>query len=115
MMRNSIGPITDDVVLSYLTLDLALYSMWMPGDITTASILGTRLHPVGTYDEIIEPDDVHLACAAYLVRIGAPIFTKVKAHDAYTSELERQLRQGMPPEAARDAALKATGTLKPEG
>ena len=115
MRRNSIGPITDDVVLSYLSLDLALYPMWMPGDITTASIQGTSLDPVCTFDEIIEHDEVHLACAAYLVRIGAPIFTKVKAHDAYTSELERHLRQGLPPEAARDAALRATGTLRPEG
>ncbi len=114
-MRNSIGPINDDDVLRYLTHDLALYSMWMPGDISTASIQSTRLDPVCTYDEIIDHDDVHLACAAYLVRVGAPIFTKVKAHDAYTSELERHLRRGMPAKAARDAALKATGTLTPEG
>jgi hypothetical protein len=115
MARNSIGPVTEDVIRGYLSLDLALYSMWMPGDITTASIQSTRLDPVRTYDEIIEYDDVHFACAAYLVRVGAPVFTKVKAHDAYTSELERRLRQGMPPETARDAALEATGALRREG
>ena len=63
-MRNYGKPVTDDVVREFLPLDVALYSVWMPGDPTTAAIQSTRLDPVCTYDEIVELDDVHAACAA---------------------------------------------------
>jgi hypothetical protein len=104
-MRTYGKPVTDDVVRQFLPLDLALYSMWMPSDVTTAAIQSTRVDPVRTYDEIIELDDVHAACAAYLLRSGAPVFRDAKAHNAYTNALEDRLRQGLSPAAARDAAL----------
>jgi hypothetical protein len=104
-MRNYGKPVTDDVVRGFLPLDVALYSIWMPGDLGTAAIQSTRLNPVRTYDEIIEPDDVHAACAAYLLRSGAPVFRDAKAHRTYTEALEDRLRQGLAPAAARDAAL----------
>jgi hypothetical protein len=31
-MRNYGKPVTDDVVREFLPLDVALYSVWMPGD-----------------------------------------------------------------------------------
>jgi len=107
-MRNYGKPVTDDVVREFLPLDMALYSMWMPGDVTTAAIQSTRLNPVRTYDEIIELDDVHAACAAYLVRMGAPVFRDAKAHAGYVKALEAQLTQGLGPAAARDAALRVS-------
>jgi hypothetical protein len=48
VMRNYGKPVTDDVVREFLPLDTALYSMWMPGDVTTAAIQSTRLNPVRT-------------------------------------------------------------------
>lgn len=108
-MRNHGKPVTEEVIREFLPLDPALYSVWMPGDVMTAAIQSTDLDPVCTYDEIIELDDVHAACAAYLVRAGAPVFRDAKAHDAYTKALEDQLRRGLPPAAARDAALRACG------
>lgn len=112
-MRDSNGPVTDDVVRRYLPLDLALYAMWMPGDITTASIQSTGLDPVCTYDEIIERDEIHAACAEYLIRSGAPVFTTTRALDFYTTELEHQLRQGALPAMARDAALHVSRPVVP--
>jgi hypothetical protein len=105
-MRNYGKPVTDDVVREFLSLDIALYSVWMPGDPTTAAIQSTRLDPVCTYDEIVELDDVHAACAAYLLRSGAPVFRDANAHRTYTEALEGRLRQGLAPAAARDAALQ---------
>jgi hypothetical protein len=105
-MRNYGKPVTDDVVREFLPLDVALYSVWMPGDPTTAAIQSTRLDPVCTYDEIVELDDVHAACAAYLLRSGAPVFRDANARRTYTEALERRLRQGLAPAAARDAALQ---------
>src|ERR1700719_3345216 len=104
------GPVTDEVVRSYLTLDPALYSIWMQGDITTALILSTWPDPVETFDELIESDDVNQACAAYLIRLGAPIFKDVKTHDAYVDALENNLRRGVPAAEARDAALRTVGS-----
>jgi hypothetical protein len=104
------GPVTDEVVRSYLTLDPALYSIWMQGDITTALILSTSLDPVETFDELIESDDVNQACAAYLIRMGAPVFKDVKTQDAYVDALENDLRRGIPPAEARDAALRSVGS-----
>src|SRR6185369_16591196 len=49
-MRNYGKPVTDEVVREFLPLDIALYSVWMPGDPTTAAIQSTRLDPVCTYD-----------------------------------------------------------------
>jgi hypothetical protein len=66
----------------------------MPRDETTAAIQSTRLNPVRTYDEIIELDDVHAACAAYLIRMGTAVFRDAKAHAAYVRALEAQLLQG---------------------
>jgi hypothetical protein len=105
-MRNYGKPVTDVVVREFLPLDVALYSIWMPGDLTTAAIQSTRLNPVRTYDEIIELDDVHAACVAYLLRSGAPVFRDAKALRTYTEALEDRLRQGLAPAAARDAALQ---------
>jgi hypothetical protein len=68
VMRNYGKPVTEEVVREFLPLDLAFYSLWMPDDVTTAAIQSTRLDPIRTYDELIELDDVHAACAAYLVR-----------------------------------------------
>jgi len=108
-MRNYGKPVTDDVVREFLPLHVALYSIWMPGDLTTAAIQSTRLNPVRTYDEIIELDDVHAACVAYLLRSGTPVFRDAKAHTTYTGALENRLRQGLAPAAARDTALQETG------
>jgi len=105
-MSNYGKPVTDEVVRKFLPLDLALYSIWMPGDATTAAIQSTRLNPVRTYDEIIELDDVHAACAEYLLRSGAPVFRDARAHRRYTGALEDRLREGLGPAAARDAALR---------
>lgn len=105
-MRNYEKPVIDDVVREFLPLDVALYSVWMPGDLTTAAIQSTRLDPVCTYDEIVELDDVHAACAAYLFRSGAPVFRDADARRTYTEALEGRLRQGFAPAAARDAALQ---------
>jgi hypothetical protein len=118
-MRNYGKPVTDDVVREFLPLDVAQYSLWMPGDLATAAIQSTRLNPVRTYDEIIELDDVHAACVTYLLRSGAPVFRDAKAHGIYTQALEDRLRQGLAPAAARDAALRgrlrAEGSYAPEG
>jgi hypothetical protein len=105
-MRNYGKPVTDEVVREFLPLDVALYSVWMPGDPTTAAIQSTRLDPVCTYDEVVELDDVHAACAAWLLRSGAPVFRDANARRSYTAALEGRLRQGLAPAAARDAALQ---------
>lgn len=110
-MSNHGKPATDDVVRTFLPLDVALYSVWMPGDMETAAIQSTRLDPIRTYDEIIERDDVHAACAAYLLGSGAPVFRDAKAHRDYTRALENQLRRGLAPAAARDAALRESGAM----
>lgn len=109
-MRNYGKPVTEEIVREFLPLDLALYSIWMPGDVTTAAIQSTRLDPIRTYDEIIELDDVHATCAAYLVRAGAPTFHDAKEQGAYTKALEDQLRCGLRPTEARSAALRANLT-----
>ena len=106
-MRNYGKPVTEEIVREFLPLDLALYSVWMPGDVTTAAIQSTSLDPICTYHEIIELDDVHAACTAYLVRVDAPVFRDARAHRDYTRALEDQLRRGLPPAEARDAALWA--------
>ena len=108
-MRNYGKPVTDDIVREFLPLDLALYSVSVPGDVTTSSILSTRLDPVRTYYEIIELDDVADACTTYLIGAGAPVFRDVGALFAYTAALEDQLRRGLAPAAAREAALRASG------
>jgi len=105
-MRNYGLPVTEDIIRQFLPLDLALYSVWMPGDVTTAVIASTRLDPLDTYDEIIELDDVGVACADYLVRAGAPTFRSVRDQDAYITALEDRWRQGLQPAEARDAALR---------
>jgi hypothetical protein len=104
------GPVTDEVVRGYLTLDPALYSIWMPEDITTVLNQSTSLDPVETFDELIECDNVNEACAAYLIRMGAPVFKDVKTHDAYVDALENNLRRGLPPAEAGDAAVRTVGS-----
>ncbi len=106
-MRNYGKPVTQEVVREFLPLDLALYSVWMPGDVTTAAIQSTSFDPICTYDEIIELDDVHAACAAYLIRAGVPTFRNAKEQGAYTAALEDQLRLGLRPAEARSAAMRA--------
>ena len=105
-MSNYGKPVTEEVVREFLPLDIALYSMWMPGDVTTAAIHSTHVNPVRTYDELIELDDIHAACADYLLRSGAPVFRDARAHRHYTEALEHRLREGLAPAAARDAALQ---------
>jgi len=107
VMRKVDGPITEDVILQYLTEDIALYSIYMPAGVTTASITVTRevAGSVETYDELIELDDVAEACTNYLIRSGCPVFDDARAQDAYRKALEHQLRQGVVPQAARDTAL----------
>ena len=112
-MRNYGKPITEEIVREFLPLDLALYSVRMPGDVTTSVILSTRLDPIRTYYEIIEIDDVAEACTTYLIRMGAPVFRDARARRDYTNALEGQLRQGLAPTEARDAALRACG-VQPE-
>jgi hypothetical protein len=103
-------PVTEEVVRSHLPLDPALYSIWMPGDITTVSIQSTWLDPVETLCELIGNAALHRACAGYLIRMGAPVFKDAKKHDAYVDALESRLREGISPAAARDAALLAVGS-----
>jgi hypothetical protein len=82
---------------------MALYSMWTPGDVTTAAIRSTRLNPVRAWDESNLTTSRSLL--AYLIRMGASVFRDAKAHAAYVKALEAQLLQGLAPAAARDAAL----------
>jgi hypothetical protein len=100
-------PVPEEVVRQFLPLDVALYSLWMPGDLATAAIQSTRVDPVRTYDEIIEPDDVQEACTAWLLRAGAPFFRDAQEQRRYTAALESALRQGLEPAQARARALLA--------
>ena len=94
------------IVRRYLTRDIALYSLWMPGDISTSAIQFTDSELLVTFSYIIEKDDIADVCTTYLVNAGAPVFTDAKLRRAYTTELENQLRHGLSPEAAREAALR---------
>lgn len=94
-----------NAVQDYLEKDLALYSLHMPGDISTSSIQFTDERIFRTYFFIVENNDAFLACVDYLVHAGAPVFTDARMQAAYATELEDQLRRGVAPTDAREAAL----------
>ena len=102
--------VPESVVRTYLPSDIALYSMWMPGDETTAAIQSTTTDPICTYDEVIEIDTIHQACALYLIRAGAPVFRNAAVHHRYTKALEAELRRGLAPIDARDMAMRAVAS-----
>ena len=97
-----------DIVRQYITDDIALYSLWMPGDISTSLISVTKPEFLQTFDCIIEIDDVALACVGYLISTGVPVFKTTRLQTAYTAELEEQLRRGLSPADAQRAALAKT-------
>ena len=97
-----------DVVKRYIIDDIALYSIWMPGDISTSAIAVTETDSFQTFDYIIKKDDSALVCIEYLINAGAPVFKTTKLQSVYTAELENQLRRGLSPTGARDVALRKT-------
>ena len=90
--------IVEDIVKRYIIIDPALYSLWMPGDISAAAIQFTDVELLRTYDYIIEDDEA--------ADVWVPTFADTRSHTAYVNELEFQLKQGLMPKAARDAALR---------
>ena len=106
-MRRHIGPIDEDVIRQYLTLDIELYSISMLGDMTTSVIYSTWPDTMKTYYDLVEIDEVADACTRYLIQAGAPVFTEMRRLKAYTGKLEAELRKGVRPAEARDAALRS--------
>lgn len=101
-----------NAVQDYLDRNLALYSLHMLGDVSTASIQFTDEKTFKTYFYIVEDNDAFLACVDHLVHAGAPVFTDARMQDAYATELENQLRRGVAPTDAREAALHK---VRPKG
>ena len=101
--------ISNEVIQAYLPENNALYSVWMPGDPTTAVITVVIERLRRAYTDTIEDDNVAEACAIYLIESGAPVFTDVAKHNAYCKAFEDGLRAALTPEDAREAALQAVG------
>ena len=106
-MRKHKGPIDENVIREYLPLDVELYSISMPGDVTTSVIYDTWPDTLTTYYNLIEIDEVADACTKYLIQSGAPVFTDARRHRIYAKNLEAELRKGLRPAEARDAALRS--------
>ena len=106
-MRRHIGPIDEDVIRQYLPLDIELYSILMPGDMTTSVIYSTWPDTMKTYYNLIEINEIADACTRYLIQAGTPVFTEMRRLKAYTGKLEAELRKGVRPAEARDAALRS--------
>ncbi len=106
-MRRHTGQVGEDVIRQYLPLDIELYSISTSGDITTSVIFVTRPETMITYYDLIEIDEVADACTRYLIQAGAPVFTEMRRLKAYTGKLEAELRKGVRPAEARDAALRS--------
>lgn len=85
-------------------VDVALYTLSVRGSLQTASIYRTAPDLGQTFVEIIERDDEHAACVAWLLDAGAAVFDDVTRLDTYLDALEQGLAGGMTPMAARQAA-----------
>ena len=91
------------------------YSLWKPsGHTVGAAITETDADGSATWRVNIHNDELGKAVAAFLERHGAPVFSNAQKRIAYTVELERQLRIGLSPTAARDAALRVIGNSSAE-
>lgn len=80
------------------------YSMWRPVSSPTSTIMETDVQGK-TWFLTIHNDELGYAVAAFLEQHGAPVFSSAQKHSTYTNELERRLRNGLSPVAARDEAL----------
>jgi len=100
-------------ICAFLPEDLALYSVWMPGDDPSGATI-TEIYPrVKRADSlIIENDDMALACTIYLMQSGVPVFKDARMETAYCDAVVDGLKRGLAPVAARDAALSAIGMEK---
>ena len=95
--------------------DAPRYSMWKPpGHTVGSAFMETDADGSMTWRVNIHNDALGEAVAAYLERHGAPVFSDARARKAYVAELERQLRAGLAPVTARDAALRATHLARHE-
>ena len=81
------------------------YSMWRPEGSSTSTIMETDSQGK-TWFLTIHDDNLGYVVAAFLEHHGAPVFSSAQKRRAYTSALERQLRSGLSPIAARDEALR---------
>lgn len=102
---------TEESVQQFVPHPLALYSIAMPGNIETVSIMFTTRDPVCSYYETIELDHVAEACVTYLIEAGALVLRDSQTRRAYLAALEAELRAGTMPEEARDNASRDAGLL----
>ena len=106
-MRRHIGLVDEDVIRQYLPLDIELYSISMPEDMTISVIYSTWPDTIKTYYDLIEINEIVDACTRYLIQAGAPVLADSKKRKVYTGKLEAELRKGVRPAEPRDAALRS--------
>lgn len=100
------------VAQGYKVEEAPLHSLWkLHGDEVGRTVCVTDGDGSATWRINIHDDTIALAVAAFLERNGAPTFARPSEREAYTSELENQLRAGLAPVQARDAALQAVKGL----
>lgn len=85
---------------------LELYSVLQPRGPGSEVIHLTDPKGSASYAELISDDNAFAALVAYLVESNVPLFDHFEKHDAYLDALRKNLKGGMTPVAARDAARK---------
>jgi len=96
----------------YTVQDAPRHSLWkLPGDEVGRTVMVTDPDGSGTWKIHIHNDTMALAVAAFLEQHGAPTFARPSEQNAYCDEMEKQLRAGLTPVQARDAALQAVKGL----
>lgn len=96
----------------YKVEDAPRHSLWkLPGDEVGRTVMVTDADGSGTWNIHIHNDTIAFAVAAFLEQHGAPTFVRPSEQEAYCDEMEKQLRAGLTPVQARDAALQAVRGL----